>query len=77
MSAILSEILTLLTSGISQFATGFGTGLKDMVTGIFLDGSGDTQKLSVFGGLCIVFAGVGLAIGLSRWVLNWVSSLGN
>lgn len=77
MSAILTEILTLLTSGITQFATGFGAGLKEMVTSIFLDGSGDTQKLSIFGGLCVVFAGIGLAMGLSRWVLEWVSSFGN
>lgn len=77
MTKILTEIVTLLTSGITQFATGFGEGLKEMVTSIFLTGSGDTQTLSVFGGLCIVFAGVGLAIGLSRFVLNWVSSLGN
>lgn len=77
MSAILTEILTLLTSGITQFATGFGSGLMSMVTSIFLTGEGDAQKLSLFGGLCIVFAGISLAIGLSRWVLKWVSSLGN
>ena len=77
MSAILTEIVTLLTSGISQFATGFGDGLKSLVTAIFLDGSGDTKKLSLFGGLCVVFGGIALSISLSRFVLKWVSSFGH
>lgn len=76
MSAVLSEIITLMTSGITGIATGIGTGLGDLATAIFLDGTGETQKLSVFGGLIVVFAGVSLAVGLSRWVVNWVTSLG-
>ena len=77
MSAILQEIITLLTSGITQMAQGIGSGLKELVTSIFLDTSGDSQALSVFGGIMIVFAGIALAIGLSRWVVNWLTSFGN
>lgn len=76
MSAVLSEIITLLTAGLTQMATGIGGGLTALVTSIFLEGEGDAQKLSVFGGVIVVFAGISLAIGLSRWVVNWVTSLG-
>lgn len=77
MSAVLQEIITLLVSGISQMATGIGTGLNALVNAIFLDTSGSAPVLSTFGGLIVVFAGIALAIGLSRFVVNWVTSLGN
>lgn len=77
METILSEIIQLLTGGLTEMATGIGGGLQALVTSIFLDGTGETQTLSVFGGIIVIFAGVALAIGLSRWVTNWVTSLGN
>lgn len=81
MSAVLQEIITLLVSGISQMATGIGSGLSALATAIFLENTGTAQApsyaLSTFGGLIVVFAGIALAIGLSRFVVNWVTSLGN
>lgn len=76
MSAVVTEIISILTSGIAGIASGIGTGLTTLVKSIFLDATGETTKLSTFGGLIVVFAGVSLAIGLSRWVVNWVTSLG-
>lgn len=77
MTAVLTEIIDILTAGITGIATGVGKGLGDLVQNIFLDSTGDTTKLSTFGGLIIVFAGISLAIGLSRFVVNWLTSLGN
>ena len=77
MSSVLQEIITLLVSGISQMATGIGTGLQSLVNAIFLDTSGASPALSTFGGLIVVFAGIALAVGLCRWVVNFVTSLGN
>ena len=76
MTTILQEIISILTGGITGIASGIGSGLSELVQKIFIDGTGDTKKLSIFGGLVVVFAGVSLAIGLSRWVVNWVTSLG-
>lgn len=76
MNAVLTEIIEILTGGITGVATGIGGGLTALVTSIFLTGEGETQTLSVFGGVIVVFAGISLAIGLSRWVVNWVTSLG-
>lgn len=77
MTSVLTEIIELLTAGISGIASGIGNGLMQLVGNIFLETTGDTTKLSVFGGVIVVFAGVSLAIGLSRWVVNWVTSLGS
>lgn len=73
---ILTQIIQILVGGITGIAEGIGSGLSTLATQIFLDGTGETQTLSVFGTLIVVFAGISLAIGLSRWVLNFVTSLG-
>lgn len=75
MTTILTEIVSLLTSGITTMAGAIGTGLQELVEAIFLAEGG--QGLSVFGGVVVIFAGIALAIGLCRWVTNWLTSLGN
>ena len=75
MIAILQEIISILTAGISGIATGIGSGLNELATSIFLSSEG--TSLSLFGGLIVVFAGIALAIGLCRWFMNFVTSLGN
>lgn len=79
MSAVLTELISLLTGGISGIATGIGAGLSTLVQEIFLDGAGTTESpytLSIFGGVIAIFGGISLAIGLSRLIFNWISSLG-
>lgn len=82
MSSILTAIVQLLTGGLSQMASGIGTGLKEFIENIFVvvtpgtGGAADTYALTTFASVCVIFAGVSLAIGLSRWVLNFVTSLG-
>lgn len=79
MTAVLNEIIELLVGGVTSIAAGIGGGLSALVQEIFLKVSdtGEVQGLSIFGGVIIVFAGVGLAIGLSRMIVSWVTSLGN
>lgn len=76
MSGILTEIISLLTGGIAGVATAVGGGLSTLASSIFMDTTGDTPVLSVFGSLVIIFAGVALALALCRWVVNFVTSLG-
>lgn len=76
MQAILTAIIELLTGGITGVASGIGEGLSTLATKIFLTGSGETQTLSVFGSLIIIFAGISLALALCRWMVNFVTSLG-
>jgi len=75
-TALLTAIIEILVGGISGVASGIGAGLSTLATSIFLTGSGESQTLSTFGVLIVCFAGISLAIGLCRWVVNFVTSLG-
>ena len=79
METILTQIISILTGGITGIASGIGSGLGKLVQSIFLkvSSTGTVEGLSDFGTLIVVFAGISLAIGLCRWVVNWVTSLGN
>lgn len=75
-TAVLQAIIEILVGGITSVAQGIGAGLSTLATSVFLTGSGETQTLSTFGILIVVFAGISLAIGLSKFVVKWVASLG-
>lgn len=77
MTAILTQIIELLVGGITGVAKGIGGGLSELAQSIFMQQTGETWSLSVFGSLIIIFAGISLAIGLSRWVVNFCTSLGS
>ena len=77
---ILSSVIEILVGGITGVAQGIGSGLSTLAKSIFLEevttGGTTATHLSTFGVLVVVFAGISLAIGLSRLVVRWVSSLG-
>ena len=77
---IMQAIIEILVGGISGVATGIGQGLSTLAQSVFLQTTGEgasaVTSLSTFGVLVVVFAGISLAIGLSRWVVNFVASLG-
>ena len=73
---ILSETISLLVGGITGIAEGIGSGIQALVNNLFFVGTGETQSLSIFAILTIVFAGIALAIGLCRLILHWLSTLG-
>lgn len=79
MENVLTDMLRLLTSGISQMAEGIGSGLGKLVENIFLTvgENGEITGLSTFGSVVVVFAAIGLAIGLSKLVVHWISTLGS
>lgn len=76
MSAVLQEIVSLLTGGLTQMATGIGQGFQSFMGAIFLDTSGNTTALSVTGGIIVIFAAIALSIGLGRLVANYLFGLG-
>ena len=77
---MMKAIIEILVGGITEMAKGFGGGLSTLAQSIFLQTTGEgasaTTSLSTFGVLIVVFAGISLAVGLSRWVVNFVASLG-
>lgn len=76
-TALVTEIVQILVSGITGIAQGVGAGLSELAKAIFFTTSGETESLSVMGILIISFAAISLAISLSRWVLNFLTSLGS
>lgn len=74
--ALVEEIVSILIAGITNFAAGIGEGLSALASGIFFSTTGETTGLSVLGICILAFAGISLCIGLSRWVLNFFTSLG-
>lgn len=73
---IVSSIIQTMTAGITGIGTAIGEGLSSLASSIFLTGTGESQTISVFGTLIVVFAGISLALGLCRLVYQWLTSLG-
>lgn len=75
-TAIVTEIVNILVAGITQLGTGIGAGISNFAQALAFTGTGENQTLSVYFVLVIVFAGVSLAIGLTRLIFMWLESLG-
>ena len=72
---IVTQIVEILVGGLTQMAAGIGSGLNELVTNIFF--TAESSTLSTFGNVIIAFGGVALAIGLSKFIVNWLTSFGN
>jgi len=77
MTAVLQEIIGLLTSGISSLASGLGSGMQALVSNIFLETGQSGTTLSTFGGMIVIFGAISLTIAISKWVTSWLTSWGN
>ena len=76
---IVVQMVQILVAGLTEMATGIGSGLNDLVTNIFLVNpgtAGAAWELSVFGQVILAFGGIALAVGLSKFVVNWITSWG-
>lgn len=77
---LLKDIISILVGGLVEFGEGIGSALSALVKSIFLvttgNGADATTTLSVFGVMIIIFSAVSLAVGLSRWAVNFLTSLG-
>lgn len=76
IGAILTQLVAILTGGLTSFGQGIGQALSTIVSSMFIDSTGDTWTLSVFGGIIAVFGGISLAIGLTRKVFGLLTSFG-
>lgn len=74
-TAIVAAIIDILVSGLTGIGEGIGKALSVMASSIFLNTEG--TSMSLFGSLIIVFAAISLGLALTRWVLNFITSLGN
>lgn len=72
-TALVAAIVEIIVAAIVPIGKAIGGGLSELATAIFVGADG----LTVFGTLIIVFAAISLGFALTRWVLNFVTSLGN
>lgn len=79
MATVLQEFVNILVGGIQSLATGIASGVVAMAKALFLevDTQGAVTGLSMFGGICAIFAGLALAVGITSKVYTWVTTLGN
>lgn len=75
-TATMTEIISILVGALSGIAQGIGSGLSTLVTSLAYTGTGESKQLSAFFIFVLIFAGISLAMGLCRWVVNFLSSLG-
>ena len=73
---IVTELVSILVSGITSLGEGIGTGLSATVTAAFVTESNGSYSLTTFGGVIAAFGAIGLAVGLTTLVVKWVMSLG-
>ena len=77
MGSVLQELVGILVDGISSFATGIAEGVNGYVQALFLVQEADGYKLSTFGGVVAIFAGIALAVTITTLIFNWIKSMGN
>lgn len=68
----LADSISLLVGGIVPTASGIGGGLSTLVNALAISNNG----ISPFAAIIFIFGGIALALGLSRCVVNLISSLG-
>lgn len=78
MTAILSQIIEILVGGLTSFGTGIGSGIQSIVQSLFVsvDSGTGAQSLTIFGVLIVTFAAISLAVGITRRLFSWVTTLG-
>lgn len=72
-TALLTAILEILFGVFTATGEAMGSALSNFATAIFVTG----EAISVFGSFIVIFAAISLALGLFRWVLNFLTSLGS
>lgn len=80
MLQVLESFVEILVGGIVSLAEGIAGGAAAMAQSLFLTVNSETGAvtgLSVFGGICAIFAGLALAVGITTRVFTWITSLGN
>lgn len=79
MSEVLKSFIQIFISGLTDFAKGIGAAINDTVASMFLvtNEAGTVTGLSTFGGVLAIFAGISLAVGITKLIFHFVKGLGN
>ena len=75
-SNLVTQIVQIIVSGITEMGKGIGKGISDAVQAMAFTGTGEQQTLSVWFIVVLAFAGISLAVGLTRLVYTFLTTLG-
>lgn len=77
---VVGQIVQILVAGITGLGQGIGAGISDFVSSLAFvtvgEGASATTTMSPYFILLCVFGAIALAVGLTRLIFNWLSSLG-
>lgn len=77
---LVSQIVQIIVSGITEMGKGIGAGISNVVQQMAFTttGTGEsaTTTLSVWFIVVLAFAGISLAVGLTRLVYTFLTTLG-
>ena len=66
----ITSLINAIVEGFNGLMEGFGSGVPTFFSNLFIDST--TGGLTVFATVGLVMIGVGLAIGIARWVIHKV-----
>lgn len=75
-ATLVTQIVQIIVSGITEMGKGIGAGISGAVQAMAFTGTGETQTLSVWFIVVLAFAGISLAVGLTRLVYTFLTTLG-
>ena len=76
IGTIITQIIDIMYGFLVEGGAAFGQGLQSIVNAVFFTTSGDTTSLSAFGIIVFIFAGISLLVGLTRFIVNIIGSIG-
>lgn len=80
ISAIVSQVVTGLTSGIVAYGQAIGSGISNIVSSMMFtttgEGSSAVTSLSPYFIMVLVFASIAIVTGLTTLIFTWLGNLG-
>lgn len=73
---LVSQIVQIIVSGITEMGKGIGAGISGAVQAMAFTTSGESTTMSVWFIVVLAFAGISLAVGLTRLVYTFLTTLG-
>lgn len=73
---LVTQIVQIIVSGITEMGKGIGAGISGAVQAMAFTTSGESTTMSVWFIVVLAFAGISLAVGLTRLVYTFLTTLG-
>lgn len=69
---IITAVTDALLGALTSFVTAIPGAIKSAFEALFFDGTGSSQTVSAFASVLLIFGGITLAMGITKWVTHLV-----